>query len=143
VVEAAERTFVAADIPGIIEGAHQGAGLGLQFLRHVERTRVLLHVVDASGLSGRDAAEDLAAVREEVRLWSPELLERPQLVAATKRDAVDAERDPLPGLLQGARALGLEVVPVSAVTGAGLPELKQRLLALVEAARTELVEDRA
>jgi GTP-binding protein len=143
VVEASERTFVAADIPGIIEGAHQGAGLGLQFLRHVERTRVLLHVVDASGLSGRDAAEDLASVREEVRLWSPELLERPQLVAATKRDAVDAERDPLPALVQAARALGLDVVPVSAVTGAGLAELKQRLLALVDAARTELVEDPA
>jgi GTP-binding protein len=143
VVEADERSFVAADIPGIIEGAHQGAGLGLQFLRHVERTRVLLHVVDASGLSGRDAADDLRAVREEVRQWNPELLGRPQLVAATKRDAVDPANDPLPGLEQAARSLGLEVVPVAAVTGAGLPELKRRLLALVEAARAELAEQSA
>jgi GTP-binding protein len=143
VVEADERSFVAADIPGIIEGAHQGAGLGLQFLRHVERTRVLLHVVDASGLSGRDAADDLRAVREEVRQWNPELLGRPQLVAATKRDAVDPAHDPLPGLEQAARSLGLEVVPVAAVTGAGLPELKRRLLTLVEAARAELAEQSA
>ena len=143
VVEADERSFVAADIPGIIEGAHQGAGLGLQFLRHVERTRVLLHVVDASGQSGRDPAADLLAVREEVRQWNPGLLERPQLVAATKRDAVDAGNDPLPGLQEAARGLGLEVVPVAAVTGAGLPELKRRLLALVDAARAELVEERA
>jgi GTP-binding protein len=143
VVEADERSFVAADIPGIIEGAHQGAGLGLQFLRHVERTRVLLHVVDASGHSGRDPAADLAAVREEVRQWNPEMLGRPQLVAATKRDAVDAGTDPLPGLLEAARGVGLEVVPVAAVTGAGLPELKRRLLALVDAAKAELVGERA
>src|SRR4029079_9930973 len=87
-VEVAERTFVAADIPGIIEGAHAGAGLGLQFLRHVERTRVLLHVVDASGVSCGDPVQDLHAVREEVKEWNPAMLERPQLVAATKRDAL-------------------------------------------------------
>src|SRR5437867_2872756 len=80
--------FVVADIPGIIEGAHEGSGLGLQFLRHVERTRALVHVVDASGTSGRDPAEDLRSVRAEVLSSNPELLERPQLVAATKRDAV-------------------------------------------------------
>src|SRR5918996_921640 len=114
VVDVDERTFVTADVPGIIEGAHQGAGLGLQFLRHVERTRVLLHVIDASGLSGRDPAADLAAVREEVRQWNPDLLGRPQLVAATKRDVVDPASDPLPGLVQEARALGLEIMPVSA-----------------------------
>lgn len=132
VVEADERTFVAADIPGIIEGAHRGAGLGLQFLRHVERTRVLLHVVDASGHSGRDPAADLVAVREEVRAWNADLLERPQLVAATKRDAVDAPSDSLPSLVQVAREMGLEVAPVSAVTGEGLLDLKRRLVRLVE-----------
>jgi GTP-binding protein len=134
VVEADEQTFVAADIPGIIEGAHAGAGLGLQFLRHVERTRVLLHVVDASGLSGRDAVADLRAVREEVRRWNPELLDRPQLVVATKRDAV-AEADPLPALREAAREIGLNVRPVSAVTGEGLLELKRELAALVAQAR--------
>jgi len=134
VVESDDATFVAADIPGIIEGAHAGAGLGLQFLRHVERTRVLLHVVDASGASGRDPAADLLAVREEVRLSRPELLERPQLVAATKRDAVSSP-DPLPILVAAASSLGLEVLPVSAVTGQGLTELKRRLRGLVEGAR--------
>src|SRR5262249_57925133 len=83
-VEDGDDGFVLADIPGIIEGAHAGAGLGLQFLRHVDRTRTLVHVVDASGPSGRDPAPDLRAVREEVRQWDPALLERPQLIAATK-----------------------------------------------------------
>ena len=130
VVESDEMTFVAADIPGILEGAHQGVGLGLQFLRHVERTRVLLYVVDASGLDGRDPVAGLRAVREEVRLWNEALLERPQLVAATKRDVV-GESDPLPELEREAERLGLQVVPVSAVTGAGLIELKRALSALV------------
>ena len=105
-------------------------GLGLQFLRHVERTRVLLYVVDASGLDGRDPVAGLRAVREEVRLWNEALLERPQLVAATKRDVV-GESDPLPELEREAERLGLQVVPVSAVTGAGLIELKRALSALV------------
>jgi GTP-binding protein len=143
VVEADERTFVAADIPGIIEGAHQGAGLGLQFLRHVERTRVLLHVVDTSGTSGRDPAEDLALVRDEVRRYAPALLERPQLVAATKRDLAVAE-DPLPAFRRAADDLGLEVAPVSAATGEGLLVLKRRLLGLLAACRAaQPVEERA
>jgi GTP-binding protein len=130
VVETDGRTFVAADIPGIIEGAHEGAGLGLRFLRHVERTRLLLHVVDASGTSGRSPAEDLRVVLEEVRLWDPALLERPQLVAATKRDAV-AGADPFPALLEASRRLGLEAIPVSAVTGHGLLDLRRRLASLL------------
>jgi GTP-binding protein len=106
----------------------------LQFLRHVERTRVLLHVVDASGTSGRAPAEDLALVREEVRRYAPALLARPQLVAATKRDLAGAG-DPLPELLRAAHDLGLEVVPVSAATGEGLLALKRRLLGLLAASR--------
>jgi GTPase len=129
VVEADEQTVVVADIPGIIEGAHAGAGLGLDFLRHVERTHALVHVVDASGHSGRDPVADLRAVREEVRRWNAGLLDRPQVVAATKRDAA-AEPDPLPALALECRALGIEVVPVSAVTGAGLPELKRAIVRL-------------
>jgi GTPase len=139
VVEVDERTFVAADIPGIIEGAHAGAGLGLQFLRHVERTRVLLHVVDASGLSGRDAVHDLRAVRDEVREWNAEMLERPQLVVATKRDA-RGEEDPLPALRAEARALGLDIVAVSAATGEGLLELKRALATRVAEARVDAPE---
>jgi len=134
VVEVDDRTFVVADIPGIIEGAHEGAGLGLQFLRHVERTRVLLHVVDASGLSGRAPDADLRAVLEEVRQWNPALLERPQMVAASKRD-VAGEPDPLPALAAAAGGRGLAVRPVSAVTGAGLTELRRALLRLVDATR--------
>jgi GTP-binding protein len=132
VVEADQRSFVAVDIPGILEGAHDGAGLGLRFLRHVERTRVLLHVIDASGL--RDAALDLRTLRSEVAAWNPDLLARPQLVAASKRDALSGD-DPLPALAQEARRSGLRVLPISAVTGAGLLELKRALLALVEPAR--------
>jgi GTPase len=134
VVEQDEQSLVAADIPGIIEGAHAGAGLGLQFLRHVERTRVLLHVVDASGADGRDPAHDLELVRDEVRRYLPELLERPQLVAATKQDAA-ASADALASLQRAAEPLALEVVPVSAVTGAGLVALKRRLLGLLAAAK--------
>jgi GTPase len=142
VVDVDERTFVAADIPGIIEGAHEGAGLGLQFLRHVERTRVLLHVVDASGTSGRDPAEDLALVREEVRRYAPELLDRPQLVAATKRDLAH-DPDPLPRLRGAAEALGLDVLPLSAVTGEGLLPLKRCLLGLLAVPEARPLEDGA
>ena len=133
VAEAGDSNFVVADIPGIIEGAHAGAGLGLEFLRHVQRTRALLLVVDASGASGRDPVADLRAVREEVVRFDPALLERPQMVAATKRDAVGAH-DPLPELRRAAEALGLRTVPVSAVSGEGLPELKQQLLGLLAGA---------
>jgi GTP-binding protein len=133
VVQADERSFVAADIPGIIEGAHRGAGLGLQFLRHVERTRVLLHVVDASGTSGRDPVRDLDLVRDEVGRYSADLAARPQLVAATKRDLAGAD-DPLPALRRAASERGLEVVPVSAATGEGLLLLKRRILGTLAAA---------
>jgi GTP-binding protein len=136
-----EGSFVVADIPGIIENAHAGAGLGHQFLRHVERTRVLLYVVDASGGSGRDPATDLRTLREELRLSHPELLERPQLLAASKRDAV-LPPDPLPGLRAAGAALGLEVLEISALHGTGLPELKRRLLARIRAAQAAPLEAR-
>jgi GTP-binding protein len=137
VVEVDEQTFVAADIPGIIAGASEGAGLGLQFLRHVERTRVLVHVVDASGVSGRDPRADLALVREEVGRWDAALLERPQLLAASKRDLAGGPEgeDPLPDLRAEAARLGMQVVPVSAVRGDGLLELKRALRGLVQAAQ--------
>ncbi len=132
VVEVDERSFVAADVPGIIAGAHAGAGLGLRFLRHVERTRVLLHVVDASGQ--RDPVEDLRTVRAEAEAWDPALLDRPQLVAATKRDALSGP-DPMPALERECARLGLEVQPVSAVTGEGLLPLRRALLRHVDAWR--------
>ena len=125
-----DSSFVAADIPGIIEGAHEGAGLGLQFLRHVERTRVLLHVVDTS--SGADPVAALGTQLAEVEAWKPDMLTRPQLIAATKRDLA-GDADPLPALEAEARRRDLVVVPVSAVTGAGLLELKRKCVALLEA----------
>ena len=128
-VAVGDRSFVVADIPGIIEGAHQGAGLGLQFLRHVERTRALLYVVDASGTSGREAAADLALLRHEIGQRSPILLRLPQLVAASKRDVV-ADADPLPSLRAAADALDLDVLPISAVTGEGIETLLHRLVGL-------------
>jgi GTP-binding protein len=136
VVDVDDRSYVVADIPGIISGAHQGAGLGLEFLRHVQRTRVLLHVVDASGTNGRDPAADLRAVVEEVRQFDPALLSRPQLVAATKRDLVAAD-DPLLELQREGRRLGCEVVPVSAVRGDGLGDLKTRLLRMLDSRTNE------
>ena len=144
VVEVDGQTFVAADIPGIIEGASEGAGLGLQFLRHVERTRVLVHVVDASGTSGRDPVADLLLVREEVKRWDATLLERPQVVAASKRDvAASGPDDPLPRLRAEARRLGMEIVAVSAVRGDGLVELKRALARLVrEAVAVPVLEER-
>jgi GTP-binding protein len=132
VVACDDRTFVLADIPGIIAGAHEGAGLGLHFLRHVEKTRALVHVVDASGAAG-DPEEALLAVEAEVRAHSPALLERPRLVVATKRDAVGPD-DPLPALRAAASARGLDLLPVSAVNGEGLLELKRAMLRLLEPA---------
>lgn len=140
VVEIDDQTFVAADIPGIIEGAHEGAGLGLRFLRHVERTRAFVHVVDASGTSERDPVADLHLAREEVRRWDASMLERPQLVAATKRDVVEA-RDPLPALRAEASRLGLGLVPVSAVSGEGLATLKRQLLGLLSSAPALRLEE--
>jgi GTPase len=133
VVEVDDNTFVMADIPGIIEGAHLGTGLGLDFLRHVQRTRVLLYVIDASGASGRDPVADLATLREEAALWDPALLERPALVAASKRDAVSPP-DPLPELERAAAAAGLRLLPISAHSGEGLTELRRALMAAARAA---------
>ncbi len=127
-----QAQYVAADIPGIIEGARHGAGLGLQFLRHVQRTRALVHVVDTGVGTGESAVGAFQMVREEVRLWSPELLDKPQLVVATKRDAVDPGDDPLPRLRDEASGLGLTVIPVSSVSGLGVQELKRAMARLLQ-----------
>src|ERR1700751_529623 len=84
-----DRSFVVADVPGLIEGAHGGHGLGDKFLRHIERTKVLVHLVDVSGASGRDPVEDFDTIRRELELYTPEMLAKPQLVAANKIDALD------------------------------------------------------
>jgi GTP-binding protein len=117
-----DRSFIVADVPGLIEGAHRGLGLGHQFLRHLERTRVLVHVVDVSGASGRDPVHDLDAVRRELELFQPELAAKPQLVAANKMDAATDDA-PVIALAARAEALELPFFRISAVTGAGVPSL--------------------
>jgi GTP-binding protein len=118
------RTFVVADIPGLIEGAHGGAGLGDRFLRHVERTRLLLHLVDVSSLSGRDSVSDYEIIKRELAAYDPQLAERPQLVVATKIDALD-DPERLERLRERARADGLEFFEISSVTNRGVRELVQ------------------
>lgn len=125
---AGERSFVVADVPGLIEGAHRGLGLGHQFLRHLERTKVLVHVVDVSGAEGRDPVEDLETVRQELRLFQPALAAKPQIVAANKMDAVsDETSDGVARLAERAAAHGLPFFRISAVTGAGVPELLESM----------------
>ena len=117
VVSTGEGTgFVAADIPGIIEGASEGAGLGHQFLRHVDRCRLLLHVVDVSGLSGRDPVEDIRLINSELEKYSPELASRPQILIGNKFDCVSDEST-LKGLEDYADENGMELIFVSAATG--------------------------
>jgi GTP-binding protein len=116
------RTFVVADIPGLIEGAHGGAGLGDRFLRHVERTRLLLHMVDVSSLSGRDPVSDYEIINRELAAYDPQLAERPQFVVATKLDALD-EPERLERLRERALADGREFFEISSATNRGLREL--------------------
>jgi GTP-binding protein len=121
-----DRSFVVADVPGLIEGAHRGQGLGHQFLRHLERTRVLVHLVDVTDTTGRDPVADLDTVRRELELFQPALAAKPQLVAANKIDAVD-DRDRVVRLERRARELGLPFLRISAATGEGLPELLEAM----------------
>ena len=125
------RTFVVADIPGLIEGAHGGAGLGDRFLRHVERTRLLLHLVDVSSLSGRDPVSDYEIINRELAAYDEQLASRPQVVVATKLDALD-EPERLERLRERARADEREFFEISAVTNRGTRELVQRVARLLE-----------
>jgi GTP-binding protein len=114
--------FVVADIPGLIEGAHEGRGLGIRFLKHVERTRLLVHVLDLSPFTGRDPIEDFKAVNRELKQFKPELAKRPQVVALNKVDITEAA-EMVPELLKFFDSMGIKVYAISAVTGRGLDEL--------------------
>ena len=116
-------SFVMADIPGIIEGASEGAGLGHDFLRHIDRCRLLIHLVDVSGSEGRDPVEDFDAINAELREYSPELAERPQIVAANKCDLLGGERENIERLRARVEELGYEFFEMSAVTHEGTREL--------------------
>jgi GTP-binding protein len=117
------KSFVVADIPGLIEGAHLGHGLGIQFLRHVERTRLLAHLVDVSEGSGRDPVQDFETVMRELASFSEDLVKKPMIVLATK---MDAAQDParVEALRAAASARGLPLYPISSVTGQGIDALK-------------------
>lgn len=117
-----EQSFVLADIPGLIEGASQGVGLGHDFLRHIERTKVLLHVVDVSGCEGRDPIEDFATINRELEAYSPKLAKRKRLVVANKMDLPDSEEN-FQKLAAHVTAKGYEIYKASAATGEGLQEL--------------------
>jgi GTP-binding protein len=121
-----DRSFVVADVPGLIEGAHRGLGLGHQFLRHLERTKVLVHLVDVSSATGRDPAADLDVIRRELELFQPMLAAKPQIVAASKIDAVDDESR-VTALAKKAADLHLPFYRVSAATGAGIHELLEAM----------------
>ena len=120
------KGFVIADIPGLIEGASEGVGLGHQFLRHIERTKVIIHIVDAASTLGRDPIADIKAINAELEAYNPDLLKRPQVIAANKIDAIydDGTGDNPVELIKNAfEPEGIKVYPISAVTGQGVKEL--------------------
>ena len=116
--------FVIADIPGIIEGAAEGVGLGLEFLRHIERTKMMIHVVDAAGSEGRDPVDDIHKINAELEAYNPEIAERPQVIAANKTDLIfDPEDDPVQRLKDEFEPKGIKVFPISGATGKGISDL--------------------
>lgn len=117
--------FVIADIPGLIEGASEGVGLGHEFLRHIERTRVIIHMVDAAGTEGRDPIADIYAINHELEAYNKEISERPQIIAANKIDAIyeGAEENPVDKIRAEFEPKGIPVFAISAVSGKGLKEL--------------------
>ena len=118
------KGFVMADIPGLIEGASQGVGLGHEFLRHIERTKMLIHVVDAAGTEGRDPVEDIHKINQELEAYNPELARRAQVIAANKTDLIySGGEDPLERLRAEFEPKGIRVFPVSGVSGQGIREM--------------------
>jgi GTPase len=133
------RSFAMADLPGLIEGAHQGVGLGMQFLRHIERTRVIVHVIDMSGVEGRDPYEDYVTINNELEQYNLRLLERPQIVVANKMDMPDAEEN----LKEFKKKVGedVKIFPISAVSRQGLKPLLFEIADLLEVTPEFLLHD--
>lgn len=139
VVEAGDHTLVLADIPGLIKGAHEGHGLGTQFLRHIERTRLLVHLVDVSDFSGRAPAEDFEVILKELAEFSEELVRKPMLVVASK---IDACHDPsrIEAVRAKAAEYGMPFYEISSVTGAGIEELRYAMSSrLLESAKQDTI----
>ncbi|BBI32545.1 GTPase ObgE [Cohnella abietis] len=128
-----ERSFVMADLPGLIEGAHTGVGLGHEFLRHVERTRIIVHVVDMSGMEGRDPFEDWVKINDELRLYNIKLADRPQIVAANKMDMPESEEN-LEAFRKQVSELNvdIQIMPISSLTKQGVKELLYRVADLLD-----------
>ena len=129
------KGFVIADIPGLIEGASEGIGLGHEFLRHIERTKVIIHIVDAAGTEGRDPVEDIYTINKELEAYNPEIANRPQVIAANKIDAMYTDEDgenALQAIKKEFEPKGIEVYPISAVTGEGLKELLYKVNEMLE-----------
>ncbi len=135
-----DRSFVVADIPGLIEGAHRGLGLGHQFLRHLERTKVLVHLVDVSNASGRDPVDDFETVRRELELFDPAFASKPQIVAANKMDVAGDEQQ-VKHLEKRAKNLRLPFFKVSGVTGAGVQALLESMWTHLATARQGDADD--
>lgn len=124
VVDTHNGGFVIADIPGLIEGASEGVGLGHEFLRHIERTRVMIHIVDAASTEGRDPVDDIYKINRELEAYNPEIASRPQVIAANKIDCIfDEDDSPVERLKAEFEPEGIRVFPVSAVSGQGVEEL--------------------
>ena len=127
------KGFVIADIPGLIEGASEGVGLGHEFLRHIERTRVIIHMVDAAGTEGRDPIADIYAINKELEEYNMEIASRPTVIAANKIDAItDTENNPIDALKAEFEPKGIRVFPISAVSGEGLKELLYYVSSLLD-----------
>ena len=127
------KGFVIADIPGLIEGASEGVGLGHEFLRHIERTRVIIHMVDAAGTEGRDPIADIYAINKELEEYNMEIASRPTVIAANKIDAItDTENNPIDALKAEFEPKGIRVFPISAVSGEGLKELLDYVSSLLD-----------
>jgi GTP-binding protein len=143
-----ERSFVVADVPGLIEGAHEGHGLGDRFLGHLERTRVLVHLVEISSFTGRDPVDDFEVIQRELRLFPDERADAPdatladkrQIVVASKLDALD-EPDRLERLRAHTERLGMRLIPLSAVTGEGVKQLLEAIWAAYRAAAPDAASD--
>ena len=135
------KGFVIADIPGLIEGASEGVGLGHEFLRHIERTKVLIHIVDAASTEGRDPIEDIHKINQELVAYKEEIANRPQVIAANKIDAIyqDGENDPIQKLKEEFEPQGIRVFSISAVTGKGIKELLYYVKELLDQVPDETV----
>ena len=130
-----ERSFVVADIPGLIEGAHEGHGLGIKFLKHIERTKILVHLVDVSPYTGRDPADDFRVVLEELKAYNPGLEKRPQILVANKIDLLTGDKTRLTALRRLAGRRKLPFLAISAVKGSGLKELVRAMAELLQEQR--------